>query len=124
MSPIIKGSLLRVRLDDDPSKKYLALYSANRADPLIGLLTPANSFVPLRVSAKDGAGRTLDTAIPLNTQLQLLVHPGGWQLADEKGAAVGAPATPGGPARTASVPVMHTTGSSNPDIKLKITGVR
>jgi len=110
-----KGSLLRVRLND-PAQKYVAATAANPTTVTVGILTPASILHILPQAVTDGTGRTVDVAIPFDTQVRVMVDAGKLQLADSQGAALAAGPT--------VVSVQHASGKSNSGVEFTVTGKR
>src|SRR5262249_9142402 len=73
---IQEGSVLRVKLKDDPAKKYLGAAKAKNLETLLRLTVPNGGSHLLPITSEDATGRWHEIAIPTETALHLLVYPG------------------------------------------------
>ena len=112
---VTQGALLQIRLHD-PRRLI-----APNDDIFLVVALPSGLFQPMRLASSDANDRVYDVAVPLSSSIRATLISSHLQIADDNGVSL-APASPSGPATSATLNIPAPSSSHPPPRVYTVTG--
>jgi hypothetical protein len=112
---MVKGAVVPIRIDDPAQILLSTEAKTSGAHLLIGTGNDAFFFLPATLKSQDSTGRNLESVIPVDVPMTLVVSSSFYQLVDAKG-------TPLAKGSSTQIPILVKSGSESAGVRLIVAG--